>query len=144
VCGPGHLTTLQVPRTCDRDSCQIEHQFPPLGELWLVFTLLLFITNILYMFRPNWPSSGHKLVLLSAAMPVFGFMFLLVAFLFRCTGVLDMFVAIFHCLRVETPQTWRARSPYSQPPGTEWRSYTPALGCLSIASPHGNYSLHFF
>jgi hypothetical protein len=31
----------------------------------------------------------------------------------------------------ETPPTWRARSPYLYPPGTEWPSYTPwALGSL--------------
>jgi hypothetical protein len=34
-------------------------------------------------------------------------------------------VTIFYCLRFETPPTWRARSPYLCPPGTEWPSYTP-------------------
>jgi hypothetical protein len=34
-------------------------------------------------------------------------------------------VTIFYCLRFETPPTWRARSPYSYPPGTGWPSYTP-------------------
>jgi hypothetical protein len=30
----------------------------------------------------------------------------------------------------ETPQTWRARSPYLYSPGTGWRSYTPGTGFL--------------
>jgi hypothetical protein len=34
-------------------------------------------------------------------------------------------VTIFYCLRLETPPTWRARSPYLYPPGTGWSSYTP-------------------
>jgi hypothetical protein len=34
-------------------------------------------------------------------------------------------MAIFHCLRFETPPTWRARSPYLYPPGRGWPSYTP-------------------
>jgi hypothetical protein len=34
-------------------------------------------------------------------------------------------VAIFYCLRFETPPTWRARSPYLYLPGTGWPSYTP-------------------
>jgi hypothetical protein len=28
--------------------------------------------------------------------------------------------AQFYCLRFETPPTWRARSPYFFPPGTQW------------------------
>jgi hypothetical protein len=32
---------------------------------------------------------------------------------------------IFYCLRLQTFPTWRARSPYLYPPGTEWPSYTP-------------------
>jgi hypothetical protein len=31
---------------------------------------------------------------------------------------------IFYCLRFETPPTWRTRSPYLNPPGTGWPSYT--------------------
>jgi hypothetical protein len=31
----------------------------------------------------------------------------------------------FYCLRVETPPTWRARSPYLCHPGTEWPDFTP-------------------
>jgi hypothetical protein len=31
----------------------------------------------------------------------------------------------FYCLRLESPPTWRARSPYLYPPGTGWPSYTP-------------------
>jgi hypothetical protein len=34
-------------------------------------------------------------------------------------------MTIFYCLRFETPQTWRARSPYLYLPGTGWPSYTP-------------------
>jgi hypothetical protein len=34
-------------------------------------------------------------------------------------------MAIFYCLRFETPRTWRTRSLYLYPPGTGWRSYTP-------------------
>jgi hypothetical protein len=33
-------------------------------------------------------------------------------------------VTIFHSLRIKTPPTWRARSPYLYPPGTGWPSYT--------------------
>jgi hypothetical protein len=31
----------------------------------------------------------------------------------------------FYCLRFETPQPWRGRSPYFYPPGTGWPGYTP-------------------
>jgi hypothetical protein len=31
----------------------------------------------------------------------------------------------FYCLRFETPPTWRTRSLYLYPPGTEWPGYTP-------------------
>jgi hypothetical protein len=34
-------------------------------------------------------------------------------------------VTIFYYLRVETPLTWRAKSPYLYPPGTGWPGYTP-------------------
>jgi hypothetical protein len=34
-------------------------------------------------------------------------------------------MTIFYCLRLQTPPTWRARSPYLHPPGTGWPSYTP-------------------
>jgi hypothetical protein len=33
------------------------------------------------------------------------------------------FVTIFHCLRTETPLTWKARSPFLYPPGLGWPSY---------------------
>jgi hypothetical protein len=33
--------------------------------------------------------------------------------------------ATFHSLRLETPPTWRAKSPYLYPSGTGWPSYTP-------------------
>jgi hypothetical protein len=39
-------------------------------------------------------------------------------------------MTIFHCLRFETPPTWRARSPYLYPAGTGWPSYTPRHGVL--------------
>jgi hypothetical protein len=35
------------------------------------------------------------------------------------------FMTIFYCLRFETLPTWRARSPYLYPTGTEWSSYNP-------------------
>jgi hypothetical protein len=35
-------------------------------------------------------------------------------------------VAIFYCLRFETPPTWRARSPYLYHPGKGWPSYAPS------------------
>jgi hypothetical protein len=34
-------------------------------------------------------------------------------------------MTISYCLRFETSPTWRARSQYLYPPGTEWSSYTP-------------------
>jgi hypothetical protein len=34
-------------------------------------------------------------------------------------------VAMFYCLRFETPPTWRARSPYLYPPGRGCSGYTP-------------------
>jgi hypothetical protein len=34
-------------------------------------------------------------------------------------------MTIFYCLRFETPQPWKARSPYLCHPGTGWPSYTP-------------------
>jgi hypothetical protein len=34
-------------------------------------------------------------------------------------------MTIFYSLRFETTPTWRARSPYLYPPGTEWSTYTP-------------------
>jgi hypothetical protein len=41
---------------------------------------------------------------------------------------LEGLVTIFYCLRFETPQIWRARSPELYPAGTGWPSYTPRLG----------------
>jgi hypothetical protein len=38
------------------------------------------------------------------------------------------FMAIFCCLRFETPPNWRARSPYIYPSGTRWASYTRGTG----------------
>jgi hypothetical protein len=44
-------------------------------------------------------------------------------------------MTIFYCLRLQTPSTWRARSPYLYPPGTGWHGFTPrALGSLFVAS----------
>jgi hypothetical protein len=42
---------------------------------------------------------------------------------------------VFVCLRLETPSTWRARSPYSYPPRNRvvWL-YPQALGSLFVAS----------
>jgi hypothetical protein len=34
-------------------------------------------------------------------------------------------ITTFYYLRFETPQTWRARSPYLYPPGRRWPGYTP-------------------
>jgi hypothetical protein len=34
-------------------------------------------------------------------------------------------MAIFYCLRFETPPTWRAKFTYLYPPATGWPSYTP-------------------
>jgi hypothetical protein len=34
-------------------------------------------------------------------------------------------ITTFYCLRLETPPTWRTRSPYLYPPGTGWPGYTP-------------------
>jgi hypothetical protein len=34
-------------------------------------------------------------------------------------------MAIFYCLRFETPAIWRTKSPCLYPPGTGWPSYTP-------------------
>jgi hypothetical protein len=64
-------------------------------------------------------------------------------------------MTIFYCIIFETPPTWRARSPYLGPPGTEWPSYTPGTGLpfrrllrlaglrrrYSQPSPHG-FSIH--
>jgi hypothetical protein len=35
------------------------------------------------------------------------------------------YMTIFHCLRFETPTTWKVRFPYLYPPRTGWLSYTP-------------------
>jgi hypothetical protein len=44
-------------------------------------------------------------------------------------------MTIFYCLKLETPPSWRARSPYLHPPGIGWSSYTPkALGSFFVAS----------
>jgi hypothetical protein len=69
-------------------------------------------------------------------------------------------VTIFYCLRLETPLTWEARSPYLYPPKTRWPSYTPGTAFpfrqtlrpaglrwrCSNPSPHGvlNFFLHGF
>jgi hypothetical protein len=37
-------------------------------------------------------------------------------------------MTIFYCLRFETPDTWRARSPYLYLTGTGWPRYTPGTG----------------
>jgi hypothetical protein len=63
-------------------------------------------------------------------------------------------MTIFYCLRLETLQTWRARSPYLYPPGTGRPGYTPrhwvtfrrllrlaGLRCrYSTPPPHGQVS----
>jgi hypothetical protein len=41
---------------------------------------------------------------------------------------------IFYCLRFESLPTWRVRSPYLYPPGTEWPSYSPRHW-VSFSSP---------
>jgi hypothetical protein len=44
-------------------------------------------------------------------------------------------ITTLYCLMYETPQTWRARSPYLYPPGTGWpQLYPQALGSLFLAS----------
>jgi hypothetical protein len=43
-------------------------------------------------------------------------------------------MTILCCLRFETPPTWRARSPYFYPSGTEWPDYTPRHW-VSLSSP---------
>jgi hypothetical protein len=40
---------------------------------------------------------------------------------------------LFHCLRFETPPTWRARSQYLYHPGTGWPDYTPRH-CVLVSS----------
>jgi hypothetical protein len=51
-------------------------------------------------------------------------------------------VTIFYCLRIETPPTWRARSPYLYSPGTGWPSYTLRhWEVFEPASTRGNLSL---
>jgi hypothetical protein len=35
------------------------------------------------------------------------------------------FMTTFYCLIFDTPPTWRAKSPYLYPAGTEWPGYTP-------------------
>jgi hypothetical protein len=40
-----------------------------------------------------------------------------------------------YCLRFETPPTWRARSPYSYPPGIGWPGYTPRHWVLILSPP---------
>jgi hypothetical protein len=41
----------------------------------------------------------------------------------------------FHCLRFETPPTWRARSLYLYPPRTDWLGYTPKHWASFSSSP---------
>jgi hypothetical protein len=43
-------------------------------------------------------------------------------------------VTIFYCLKFETPQTWRARSPYLYPPQIGWLSYT-SRHWVPVSSP---------
>jgi hypothetical protein len=43
--------------------------------------------------------------------------------------------ALFYCLRIGTPSTWRTRSPYLYPPGTEWPRYTSRHWVLFSSSP---------
>jgi hypothetical protein len=42
---------------------------------------------------------------------------------------------VFYRLTFETVPTWRARSPYLYPPGTEWSSYAPRH-LVRFSSPH--------
>jgi hypothetical protein len=41
----------------------------------------------------------------------------------------------FCCLRFEIPPTWRVRSPYLYPPGTEWPGYIPRHWVLFSSPP---------
>jgi hypothetical protein len=42
---------------------------------------------------------------------------------YNCSSPVGL-MTMFYCLRFETPPTWKARSPYLYPPGTEWPGYT--------------------
>jgi hypothetical protein len=44
-------------------------------------------------------------------------------------------VTILYCLRLETPQTWRARYPHLYPPGTGSPGYTPRHWVLFSSPP---------
>jgi hypothetical protein len=43
-------------------------------------------------------------------------------------------MTIFYCLRIESPPTWRARSPYLYPRRKGWLSYTP-MHLVPFSSP---------
>jgi hypothetical protein len=54
---------------------------------------------------------------------------------------------LFYSFRVETPPTWRARSPYLYPSGIGWPSYTPRYWVpfcrlLRLAGLRWRYSNH--
>jgi hypothetical protein len=44
-------------------------------------------------------------------------------------------MTLFHCLRFETLQTWRDRSPYLYPTETGWPNYTPTH-CVPFSLPN--------
>jgi hypothetical protein len=50
---------------------------------------------------------------------------LALAILFILTSESRGLMITFYCLRLETPPTWRATSPYLYPSGTGWAGYTP-------------------
>jgi hypothetical protein len=44
-------------------------------------------------------------------------------------------MAIFYCLKLDTPPTWRTRSPYLYPPETRWPDYIPRHWVPFLSSP---------
>jgi hypothetical protein len=58
----------------------------------------------------------------------------------RPTGLLT----IFYSVKFETLPTWRAKSPYLNPPGTGWPSYTSRHWVYSTRSPLSKHEAWIF
>jgi hypothetical protein len=106
---------------------------PPISSSWWqapwdprsVFFSKLTLAVIVLMQRPLWRKDGS--VVYNCYLPSLAQSF---------SGPIPAgLLTIFYCLILETPRTWKARSPYLYPPGTEWPGYNPRHW-FPFSSPH--------
>jgi hypothetical protein len=79
------------------------------------FLLMLESCGFVHMERPLWQKEGSVVQNFCWSSPAQSFSGMIPAKL----------MTVFYCLKFETPLTWRTRSQYLYPIGTEWSSHKP-------------------